>query len=75
MLSRLLLRWMRPLMRRREGLAWLRGNERVEVAGKAIAPAPAVAPTGPLEDPEASEGDASPSCGVTLQQTIKKDTC
>lgn len=58
---------MRPLMRRNEGLPWLTGKERVEVAGIAIAPAPPVAPKGP-SDSGAPEGDVSPSDGVTLQQ-------
>lgn len=53
---------MRPLMRLREGLPWLMGKERVEVAGIAIAPAPPVAPG------SSAEGDVSPSWGVTLQQ-------
>lgn len=57
-------------MRRREGLAWLMGKERVDVAGIAIAPAPPVAPVGPSEHPALPEGDSSPSCGVTLR---KKD--
>lgn len=59
---------MRPLIRRREGLPWLMGNERVEVAVTAIAPAPPVAPVGSSEHPGAPEGDVSPSWGVTLQQ-------
>lgn len=63
MLSRLLLRWMRPLMRRSDGFPWLMGRERVEEAEIAIAPAPPVAPVGS----SAPEGDASPSWGVTLQ--------
>lgn len=63
MLSRLLLRWMRPLMRRSDGFPWLTGRERVEEAEIAIAPAPPVAPVGS----SAPEGDASPSWGVTLQ--------
>lgn len=73
MLSRLLLRWMRPLMRRREGLPWLMGNERVEVAGIAIAPAPPVAPEGSSEHPGAPEGDVSPSGGVTLQRQRQRN--
>ena len=44
------------------------GNERVEVAGIAIAPAPPVAPEGSSEHPGAPEGDVSPSGGVTLQR-------
>lgn len=72
MLSRLLLRWMRPLMRRREGFPWLMGNERVEVAGIAIAPAPPIAPIGPSEHPGAPEGEVSPSWGVTLEQKREK---
>lgn len=50
------------------------GNERVEVAGIAIAPAPPIAPIGPSEQPGAPEGDVSPSGGVTLQQRDTKDT-
>ncbi len=49
------------------------GNERVEVAGIAIAPAPPVAPIGPSEHPGAPEGDVSPSGGVTLRQKTKKN--
>lgn len=63
---------MRPLMRRRDGLPWLTGNERVEMAGNAIAPAPQVAPIGPSEHPGAPEGDVSPSGGVTLQSKNKQ---
>lgn len=48
------------------------GNERVEVAGIAIAPAPPVAPVGSSEQPGAPEGDVSPSWGVTLQQERRK---
>lgn len=63
---------MRPLMRRREGLPWLIGNERVDMAGIAIAPAPPVAPVGSSKHPGAPEGDNSPSAGVTLQQKHRK---
>lgn len=48
------------------------GNERVEVAGIAIAPAPPVAPIGSSKHPGAPEGDKSPSGGVTLQQKHRK---
>lgn len=49
------------------------GNERVEVAGIAIAPAPPVAPEGSSEHPGAPEGDVSPSGGVTLQRQRQRN--
>lgn len=53
-------------MRRREGLPWFIGKDRVDE--EAIAPAPPVAPEGPSEYPGVV-GDASPS-GGTLRKNI-----
>lgn len=61
---------MRPLIRRREGLPWLIGNDSVEVAGIAVAPTPPVSPTSVSEPPDTPGGEVSPSCGVTLQNTF-----